>query len=124
MPGPGEQKLVVVSTHGSEDPERATIPFVMATAALAMDAKATVILQANAVTSATKGCYEHVFAVGFDPLKKLVDAFVELGGTVLVCIPCIEHRHITQDQLIEKAQLAKAGRVVVEMLEATSVVSY
>ena len=31
------EKLFILCTHGAEDPERATIPFVMATAAQAMD---------------------------------------------------------------------------------------
>jgi predicted peroxiredoxin len=31
------QKLAIVCTHGPEDPERATIPFVLATAAQASD---------------------------------------------------------------------------------------
>jgi predicted peroxiredoxin len=31
------EKLILMCTHGPEDPERATIPFVMATAAQASD---------------------------------------------------------------------------------------
>ncbi|NMC79602.1 MAG: sulfur reduction protein DsrE, partial [Chloroflexi bacterium] len=31
------EKLAIVCTHGPEDPERATIPFVLATAAQASD---------------------------------------------------------------------------------------
>ena len=124
MPENKPEKLVIVATHGPEDPERATITFVMGNAALAMDAKVVVVLQSNGVHLATKGFYEHVFAAGFDPLKKLVDSLLELGGTIVVCVPCIEARKITTDQLIPGAQPVKAGRVVSEMLEATTVVSY
>ena len=78
------EKIVVFVTHGSENPEKASIAFVMANAALAMDSEVTVILQSNGVLIAKKGCYEHMFAAGFDPLKKLVDTFIELGsGDVL-----------------------------------------
>jgi predicted peroxiredoxin len=118
------QKIVIVATHGGEAAEKATIPFVMANAGIAMDAKVTVVLQSNGVTLATKGFYEHIFAAFFDPLKKLVDSFLELGGTILVCIPCIEHRKITPDQLIPGAQPVKAARVVQEILEATAVLTY
>ena len=124
MPEAKPEKLVVVVTHGPEDAERATIAFVNANAALAMEAKVTVVLQGNGVGLATKGRYEHVFAAGFDPLKKLVDSYLELGGTILVCIPCIESRRITPDQLIPGPHTGKAGHVVQEMLEATAVVSY
>lgn len=119
-----KEKLVIVVTHSGEDPEKATLPFVVGNAALAMEVEATIILQSNGVMVAVEGCSEHIFAAGFDPLKKLVDSFLDLGGTLLVCIPCLESRKIGQEQVISRARPAKAGRVVQEMLEATSVVSY
>jgi predicted peroxiredoxin len=118
------EKIVVFATHGPEDPERATLPFVCANAALAMDMSATVVLQGTGVLLAKKGCYEHVFCAGFDPLKKLVDTFLEFGGRIFVCIPCIEVRQITADMLIEQAELAKAGRVIQEAIEAVRVLNY
>lgn len=114
----------MVVTHGGEDPEKATIPFVVGNAALAMEVGATVVLQSNGVMVAVEGCSEHIFAAGFDPLKKLIDSFLDLGGTILVCNPCLESRKISQEQVIARAQTAKAGRIVNELLEATSVVSY
>jgi predicted peroxiredoxin len=118
------EKIVVFATHGTEDPERASLPFVCANAALAMDVQATVVLQGTGVLLAKKGCYEHVFCAGFDPLKKLVDAFLEFGGKIFVCIPCIQERQITNDMLIENAEPVKAGRVVQEALEADAVLNY
>jgi predicted peroxiredoxin len=118
------EKIVIFATHGGEDPEKATIPFVIGSAALAMDVPVTVILQSAGVTLMKKGCYEHIFAAGFDPLKKLVDGFTELGGKILVCIPCIESRKITPDMMLEGAELGKAGRVVQEVLEAKAVLNY
>ena len=118
------EKIVVFATHGPEDPERASLPFVCANAALAMDVEATVVLQGMGVLLAKKGCYEHVFCAGFDPLKKLVDDFLEFGGKIFVCIPCIQERKITNDMLIEKAEPVKAGRVVQEALEAQAVLNY
>ena len=119
-----EEKIVIFATHGAEDPDRATIPFVIANVALAMKTKVVVVLQSTGVTLATTGMYEHIFASGFDPLSKLVGSFIELGGTVLVCIPCIEQRKITPDRLIKGAQTVKPTRVVEEMLSANAVLSY
>jgi predicted peroxiredoxin len=118
------EKIVIFATHGGEDPERATIPFVVGAAALAMDVPVTIILQASGVTLMKKGCYDHIFAAGFDPLKQLVDSFMEFGGKILVCIPCIESRKITPDMMVEGAELGKAGRVVQEVLEAKAVLNY
>lgn len=118
------EKIIIFVTHGGEEPEMATVPFVVGNAALAMDVPVTVILQGAGVTLMKKGCYEHVFAAGFDPLKKLVDSFREFGGKILVCIPCIESRKITEDMLVEGAELGKAARVVQEVLEAKAVLNY
>ena len=46
------EKIVYISTNGGENPEKATLPFVLANAALAMDVEAVVALQGPAVTLA------------------------------------------------------------------------
>ncbi len=117
-------KLVVVATHGCEDGERASLPFVMANAALAMDTQAVVILQGAAVTLAKRGCYEHVFVAGLPPLRQLVDSFIEMGGKLLVCTPCIQERQITPEMLVETAKPIKAARVIMEVLEASATLCY
>jgi predicted peroxiredoxin len=118
------EKLVIFATHGGEDPEKATLPFVAGNAALAMDVQVTIILQSMGVMLAKKDCYDHIYASGFDSLKKMVDSFLEFGGKIFVCIPCIEARKITPEMLVEKAQLVKAGKVVQEVLEAKAVLNY
>ena len=118
------EKIVIFGTHGPEDPERASLPFVIASAALVMDVEAVVFLQGTAVLLAKEGCYEHVFAAGLPPLKDLMDSFIEQGGTILVCTPCIQERQITEDMLLEQATPVKAGRAVMEILEASKVMTY
>ena len=118
------EKIVIFATHGPEDPERASLPFVMANAALALDVHTVVVLQGTGVILAKKGCYEHVFAAGMPSLKELVDSFIELGGILLICTPCIQERRITEDMLVEAAQPIKAARVIMEILEATATLNY
>jgi predicted peroxiredoxin len=118
------EKLVIFGTHGPEDPERACLPFVIGNAALVMEVQVTIMLQAGAVFLAKKGCYEHVFAAGLPPLKDLIQSFIEQGGTLLICTPCIQERNITSDMLVEIAQPVKAARAVMEILEATNVMTY
>jgi len=124
MPQEEQDKLVIFATHGSEDPDSATMPFVMGNAALAMDAEVVVVLNGVAVTLAKKGCYEHIFAAGQDPLKKLVDTFVELGGQIWVCTPCIRERQITEDMLVDGATPVTAGKVVNACFTANAVLNF
>ena len=68
-----KEKIVYIVTHGPEDPERATFPFMLATAAQAMEVEAVVALQGTSVFLAKKGFLDHVSASGLPPLKDLVN---------------------------------------------------
>lgn len=124
MSDPKPEKIVVIGTHGPEDPERATLPFVMGNAALLMEVQAVVILQGTGVLLAKRGCYEHVFAAGLPSLKNQVDTFLEQGGKILVCTPCIRERKIEESMLLDTAEPIAAARAIQEVLEANSVLSY
>ncbi len=119
-----EEKIVVIGTHAGEDPDRATLPFVVANAALAMDVKVTLILQGDAVKLAVKGAAEKIQGIGFPPLKDLMASYATQGGEILLCTPCIKGRNIAPDTLVAKASLIAAARVVQECLEAKAVVNY
>ena len=121
-----EQKegLVIIATHAGEDPERATFPFVMGNASFAMDETATIVLQGSGVFLAKKGYAEHVHASGFDPLKKLMESFLDLGGKIFVCAPCIKERNIEEGDLVEKAKVIAGGTVINECCNAKAVLSY
>jgi uncharacterized protein involved in oxidation of intracellular sulfur len=120
-----EEKVLYLSTHGDENLDKASIPLVLANGALALDVKATVILQANAVVFAKKGFAETVPAAGgFPPMQKLLADFTELGGTLQVCGPCIKERGIRPDDLIDGATVTAAGQVNIAAIEADAVLVY
>ena len=119
------EKIVLVCTHGPEDPERATIPFVLATAAQASDVEVVMGFQVNGVMLVKKGCAEHVFAAGFPPLKELLDLYLEAGGSLYVCGPCVNSRKLNPDEdFIEGAKVVNAATFVKEFTEATNVLVY
>ena len=118
------EKLVIISTTGPENQEKATLPFVIATAAQTVDTEVVVILQASAVLLAKKGAAENVNAQGLMPLKKLMETFIELGGQLLLCSPCIHERFIKEEELIPGSKLVAAGTVVEEVLSAKATLTY
>lgn len=118
------EKIVIISTVGKDNPEKATLPFVLATAAQATDVEVTVILQADSVVLAKKGEADHVKAGSLLPLKELLDTFLEFKGSLFLCSPCLKARNITENEIIEGSQIIAAGTVVTEVLSATSVVTY
>jgi uncharacterized protein involved in oxidation of intracellular sulfur len=120
-----EEKILYISTCGGDDPEKASMPFVLAGAALAMDIKATICLQGNAVYLAQKGFADHVLpGGGFPPMKKLIQDFIELGGKMLVCVPCIKKRNIAETELIDGAETTAAGAVNIEAMTSNAVLVY
>lgn len=120
------EKILYIGTKASDDPEKAAMPFVMACAALAMDIGATVCLQGNGVYLAQKGYAEKMLPPGgFPPLQKLVSEFLELGGKLLVCVPCLKERHIDEaTDLIGGSQTTAAGALNVEAMESNAVFVY
>ena len=118
------EKLVIISTTGPDNIEKATLPFVVATAAQTLDAHVIIILQTTAVLLAKKGMAENVNANGFMPLKKLMDTFIELGGQLFICAPCMKERLIQPTDLVEGSIVVAAGTVAEEVLSATSTLTY
>ena len=119
-----KEKIVYIVTHAGEDPERATFPFMLATAAQAMEVEAVVALQGVSVFLAKKGYLEHVVAAGLPALKDLVANYLESGGKLLVCTPCIRDRNIEESDLLEGAELIAAARLNQEILSANSTLVY
>ena len=118
------EKLVIISTIGEENPEKATLPFVLATAAQASDVEVVVIFQANSVVLAKKGEVEKINAKDFMPLKDLFEAYVTAAGKFLLCSPCLKARNIAKEELINGTSIIAAGTVVSEVMSAKSVVTY
>jgi len=118
------QKLVFMVLHGPDHPEHATIPFVMGCAALASDVEVVLGFQADGVELVRAGVADGTEAAGFPPLAKLLADFRELGGSLLVCGPCLNSRGITAADLIEGAEVVAAGRFVAEITSATNSLVY
>ncbi|OPX39306.1 MAG: multidrug transporter [Desulfobacteraceae bacterium 4484_190.2] len=118
------EKIVYIATHAGEDPDRASLPFVLANAAQVMEVEAVVVLQGTAVYLAKKGYLEHIHAAGLAPLKELVDSFREAGGKLMVCVPCIKERKIEESDLIEGAVPAAGGTLTLEILSANATLVY
>jgi uncharacterized protein involved in oxidation of intracellular sulfur len=119
------EKLVFMVLHGPTHPEHATIPFVMAAAALASDVEVVMGFQADGVELMRIGGVDVVEAPGFPPLKRLLDDVRELGATLLVCGPCLKSRGISApDDLIDGAEVVAAGRFIAEITSATNSLVY
>ncbi len=118
------QKLVFMVLHGPDHPEHATIPFVMGCAALASDVEVVLGFQADGVELVRAGVADGIQAAGFPPFAKLLADYQELGGSLLVCGPCLNGRGIIAADLIDGAEIVAAGRFIAEITSATNSLVY
>jgi predicted peroxiredoxin len=87
-------RLLINLTRGPADPDRITVAFVMANAALALDKSVVVLLATEGVRVADDRVIGSVAEHGFPPLRDLWNNFVEGGGEVWACTPCVQKRNL------------------------------
>jgi len=120
-----EEVIMFFGTYAGDNAEKAAMPFVMACGALAMDIKAVVVLQGQGVYIAQKGYVDNMLPPGgFPRVKKLLADFLELGGDLRVCGPCIKEREIKESDLVQGAKITSAGELALEAMKANAVFVY
>jgi predicted peroxiredoxin len=72
-------KLLYVGTFGSDDPTRASMPFVAAVGALDAGHEPSIVLMGEAVYLANDDVVDAIQGIGFPPLRKLVDKILANG---------------------------------------------
>ena len=70
-------KELFIGMHGSEDPTKATLPFLMAGGALDAGHEPAIILLGDAVVLMNDAVADSVQGIGFPPLKELIAKSIE-----------------------------------------------
>ena len=112
-------RFMAHATQGRDDPERATLPFIVANVAASADQEAIVLLTIEGVWLATKGYAEDIHHEGMQPLREVLDSLLANGGQVWACGACTKPRGITDDDLIEGARIISAVEFVAELASGT-----
>ncbi len=99
-------KLLVVATHGPDDPNRATLAFLAAKAAKENGDDVELFLMNDAVLLAKEGVAEHIQGVGLAPFSELLEILQILEVPLLICKPCAEARGLTKEDLVEGAEMS------------------
>lgn len=120
MPG----KFCINLTRSTDDPDRATVGFVVANAALGSDKATMVFLSTEGVRLAEQGCAETIHEAGFAPLKELMTSFIEAGGLVYVCSPCFKKRGLSEERLVAGVTIVGGAKLVEFLSDGTPCVSF
>ncbi|WP_428908346.1 DsrE family protein [Niallia sp. Krafla_26] len=117
-------KFLVSLTNAKNDPDKATVGFVVANAAVASGKDTVVFLNVEGAYLASKGYADDIHEEGFAPLKQLMDQFVEAGGTLWVCSPCFKKRDLKEEELIEGATIVGGAKVVEFLSQGAASITY
>jgi predicted peroxiredoxin len=118
------QRFVVSLSRASEDPDRATVAFTLANAAVGSEQETVVFLSSDGVHLAVEGAADAVAEEGFTPLKELMAAFAQAGGEIYVCLPCFNKRGLDADRLVPGAMIVGGPKLVAFMASGAPSVSY
>ncbi|MGH9076840.1 MAG: DsrE family protein [Acidimicrobiales bacterium] len=117
-------KFCVSQTCSKNDPDKATVGFVIANAAVGSDQETMVFLSTEGVRLAVEGYADDIAEEGFAPLKELMSNFVGAGGTILVCSPCFKKRGLDDTKLVKGATIAGGAKLVEFLASGAPCVSY
>ena len=111
-------------THGKEDPERATLPFIVANVAASADQPSIVLLTIDGVWLATRGYADGIRKEGFPPLREIMDSFLANDGEIWACGACTKPRGITEADMIPGAKIVSAAMVVEAMANGAATLGF
>jgi predicted peroxiredoxin len=118
------RKFCVSLTHAKDDPDRATVAFVVAGAAAAADQETIVFLSTEGVRLAAPGYADDIHEAGFAPLRELMASFAKAGGHIFVCSPCFKKRGLDETKLVPGAVIVGGAKLVEFLSEGAPCVSY
>jgi predicted peroxiredoxin len=118
------ERLIFNCTHGAEDPERATLPFVAANVAATAGQEATVLCTVDAVWLGTAGGIEDIASPGLPALRDLFVEFVDNGGEIWLCGACTKPRGIAEDSLAKGATIVGAAKVIEEVVAGARTIAF
>jgi len=118
------QKLVYIMHDGGDKAEKVLTGFAVANIGLSMENEVTIILMGEATRLAYKGYGETVHSLDRLPLDKLMSDFLELGGKILICLPCIKSRKVDPSMLVEGVEPTTGTVVNDAIVEADKVIGW
>jgi predicted peroxiredoxin len=116
--------LLIHCTHGREDPERATLAFIVGNVAASADQDVVMLLTIDGVWLATQGYADEIHKEGFPPLSEVIQSFRSNGGHIWACGTCTKPRGIAEGQLIDGAKIVTAANVVERLMSGAATLDF
>ncbi|MBA1148829.1 DsrE family protein [Ectothiorhodospiraceae bacterium WFHF3C12] len=116
-------QLVIVITHGPDD-ERSSVGFTVANGGLTNGLEVAIFLTSSAVDIVRKRAADLVHVEPMEPLRTLVDDFIERGGELWACTPCVKARGYEQEDLLDGVVITGASPMHERIREGARTLSF
>jgi predicted peroxiredoxin len=117
-------KFCVSLTHAIDNPDKATVAFLIANSAVASGKETMVFLSTEGVRLSQQGYADEIREPGFPPLKELMDSFAKAGGKIFVCTPCFNKRKLNTTLLVPGAVMVGGASLVEFLSDGSPCASY
>jgi len=77
-------RILAVATHASDEPTKATLPFITAIGAMGAEKPCTIALVGEAVSLVKEAVAKNIHGVGFPPLPELIAKVIQAKVPVFV----------------------------------------
>ena len=117
-------KAVISLSTGLEDPEKVTVAFLVAVGAAESGRPTLMFLTKEAVRLALDGVAVGVACDGCPPLADLVKRYEAAGGRYYVCPICFNERELSENDLVDNADLKGATPLMEFVGDGATVFNY
>ena len=104
--------ILINNAFGSDNPEKASVAFIVGGASAARDGETALFLTSEAINLARKNGTDGLQAEGYKPMSDLVQAYLDNGGILWVCKACADAKGLGVDDVIAGAEIAGAGHTL------------
>lgn len=111
-----QKELVVLMTRGA-DHELSSVAFTIANGGITAGFRVYAFLTSSAVDLVRRRAADVPHVPPLESLKSLIADFLNRGGTIWACSPCVKARGYSQEDLIDGAKITGAS-VMHERLQA------
>lgn len=105
--------LLITLTAHERDANNVTIAFTMGVKALEKGHNVEIMLMSDAVHIGEKGYADRIdIGEPFQPIKEILPTYLEQGGKLNVCSSCMIHNKMSEDDVIQGADVITADYVI------------
>ncbi|NKJ40003.1 DsrE family protein [Rhizobium sp. SG570] len=117
------KKLVILITKGIES-ELSSVAFTIANGGITAGLEVSVFLTSTGIDLVRKRGQTMTQVAPLDPLAKLIDDFMQRGGAVWACAPCVVSRGYQQPDLLDGVVITGASLVHAEIKAGAATLSF